>query len=212
MISPHKAVGFVPNKLFWPTIASAVTMLLTSCSPVNSVAPFDRQQAALLIKQNTHFVPTREWINIQLPQPSHWQRINKSFGTADSPIMYIPHDGDMNNPIESVQTDLRSYIYYPHMTAKIMVEKHAARNKQQCQTIRLQTLQETARSLTYRLIRGQCRGQDNTIEIGKAFNGADAVYVVYYIANSDNVPATRIKQMTNTIAVSTRYPQNPYRK
>ncbi|HVE44473.1 MAG TPA: hypothetical protein VNC84_04995 [Gammaproteobacteria bacterium] len=194
----------------WFAIAGILTLLLTSCSPVDSVRPFDRQQAALLIKQNTHFVPTREWISIQLPQPSHWQRINQSFGTTNSPIMYIPRGENRDNPTESVQTDLSAYIYYPHITAKILMEKRAAHSKQACQTVTLNILQETATHLTYRLMSEHCMKRDDTVEIGKAFNGADAVYVVYYTANSHSVSTARIRQMTSTIALTTLRKQDKH--
>jgi hypothetical protein len=77
---------------------------LSACSPVDSLKPFDQEQATNIIKQSYTTQPAKQMISIVLPQPQHWKRLNQM------PAMLIPANETKENWTESIQTNIGSCI------------------------------------------------------------------------------------------------------
>lgn len=173
--------------------------LLSACSPVNSVAPFDHEQAAILLQEHIVAKPTQQMIRITLPQKENWQKITAAQNTIGSPVMLIPRGESAANWSESIQTGLSAYVYHPDSKAAIFVQNAMDRAKKICQHAEASLLAETHQYVIYQIDMSDCRKEKNQRQIGKVLNGEDAIYMVRYVAVSGKISASEWKQMSSAI-------------
>jgi hypothetical protein len=175
------------------------TMILSACSPVDSVRVFDNEQAARVLQQHYTARPTRQRIAINSSSMRGWQRIDLSFGTVGSPIMLVPPHQTFSDWTQNIRTQIRAYYHFPDITAKQFVAEQIQQAKQRCAIVDAEILQQSSSYYLYQLNMAQCRNEKNRFLIGKAFNGIDAVYVVYYTAKTDDVTKPEIQKMSRVI-------------
>lgn len=162
------------------TLTFASISLLCACSTVDSLKPFDHEQAAHILKQNYVSKPTRQAIVLHLPNKKHWQRIDVSYKTIGTPIMLIPYDEDRNHWHESIRSSLANYIVNPNMTPEQFVAKRIKHAKTHCSVANATILKSSTQMVAYQLVMKQCDHEPDQLQIGKAMSGADAIYHVYY--------------------------------
>lgn len=189
---------------------SAIILMLcnffTACSPINSVQPFDASQAEALLDQGSLPRPAKQMVALNLPRQQAWQKTNEFNDRLSSPVMLIPVNQSVVSWQESVKT--RSRFYGTNFTTKNVLQNQIADTKTHCQVVQEKILTHTAQAMTYRLTNQQCDNQNAMIQVGKIFNGADAMYLIYYSANPDQVTPKQIALMTQVIA-NARLVENP---
>lgn len=184
-------------------------VLLSACSPVDSLKPFDQQQAAILLQENHTLKPARQVIAIDIPKQKPWQRIDLSLLNKGTPILLIPAGETQSNWTESIRTFITSYQDDPDISAQKIFDKKLARLKDDhCQMLDSTILHNDSSYLLYKITYGNCATLKNQTYIGKAFNGRDAVYLVYYTADNQAVSQQEISELTQSIARASLI-QNP---
>jgi len=170
---------------------------MSACSPINSLQPFDQEQAALILKNDYVIQPAQEKIEITLPQEQDWKKVNLAESKRN--IMLIPNNADVNHWDQSIRTQIIAYFDEPKITAKKMVLSEMKYAHEHCNQVKAMLIKQTKKFIIYKLDIANCPNQANQIQIGKTFNGIDAVYTLYYTALTDKVPITQLKQMSHMI-------------
>lgn len=178
------------------------TFLLAACSPVDSVQVFDQKQAAILLHQQYPMQTTQQMIKLSLPNKNHWKKVDMSLGTVGTPIMLIPENENMNNWTQSYRTQIRGLRHDAATDAHSLVRELIAKAKKRCTTTNAEILHEQAASTEYKLKITGCQNETDQVQIGKALNGQDAIYVVYYTAQIDSVKMKQIEQNTQVISAA----------
>lgn len=161
-------------------IAALTTVLLSACSAVDSMKPFDQQQAANLLHENRTAHPTQQMIKLSLPDQSHWKKIDISYGTIGTPVMLVPNHENRDHWTQSFRTKIRAFTDDSDATAIKLAQHEIALSKKQCNSANATILLQTKQSVVYEIKRSHCGNTPDQTLIGKAFNGHDAIYVVYY--------------------------------
>lgn len=188
--------------------ACASVLFLSACSPINSLKPFDRQQASVLLKSNYISLPAKQKIAINLPNSDHWKRIDLSLNGNGTPLMLVPQGQSEEYWTESIRTNIRVYRNEPDITAEKFSQQQIDRTKKDCLLMNSITLRETEKSITYLIDMAGCRHDRNQTQIVKAFNGIDGVYVVRYSSLSQKVSDQEFSQMTRVIKNAQLVPAN----
>lgn len=158
----------------------ALSLVLASCSDVDSVRPFDKKQAAVYLKQNRIFKPTQQMIALALPNRQEWQRIDVSLQTVGTPIMLIPKNETQLHWTQSIRTQIRSDERYPSLTADTFISAEAAEEKQFCQLVDGKLLARNKNATLFSLTLKHCSDKPDQQQFGKILKGDDALYMVYY--------------------------------
>jgi hypothetical protein len=172
-------------------------IFLFACADIDSVKPFDQQQAAMLLQQHTNFKPAANYIKISLPNKNNWQRIDLSFDKKGSPVMLVPLQETTTTWTERIDTYITGYNENADVTAKQFSVNAIAKAHRICNNVSAQLLEQSTEYVIYRINSNYCSNHQATIQIAKAFNGSDAVYVVRYTA----LPSIGEKQITAMTAV-----------
>lgn len=197
-------------KTSYPSLCTTfLCLLLPACAKVNSVHPFDDKQAAILIQQQYVAKPTQQMIAVTLPHPEQWKKIDKSRGTLGTPLLLIPQHESEHQWSESISTKISGYINTPQMTPLSFVRSEIAIAKENCKQVAVTLLSETAGAVTYRLDKTQCKNDKNEKQIGKAFNGRDAVYFLQYSAQNPQMSQAQFNKMSRVIQTA-RLVNNPH--
>lgn len=183
-------------------------LFLSACSSVDSVRIFDQQQAEYLIHQNRTSQPTQQRIKISLPKKSEWKKIDLSFGVLGAPVMLVPQNETRTNWSQSIRSNISPLIHSHHVTTIQFVQNKLFAAKQDCQKIEIIHLQQIAESVIYRINKMNCYEDKNQLQIGKAFKGRDAIYLVYYSAIDGKVNREQIHQLSQVIETA-RLVSNP---
>ena len=173
--------------------------LLTACSQVNSVTPFDNEQAAKVLQQNYTSQPTEQMVKLNLPNKNNWQKIDLSYENKGAPVILIPTNENVNNWSQSVRTKISAYINSPYITAKQVVQNDLNNARNHCQQATGNIIEESKNAIVYRLDFANCYDEKNQMQIGKAFNGKDAVYLVRYTALANQISSADIHAMSHAI-------------
>ena len=182
-----------------PILAATIFLFLSACSAVDSTKTFDQQQAAALIHEGRTTYPTKQMIKLSLPNQADWKKMDVSYGTIGSPAMLVPNDESMQHWTQSVRTKIKAYREDPDLTADNFVQSEITRAKNDCSQVRTDYLALSTNTVTYQLSLSGCRNQQNQIQIGKAFAGSDAIYVVYYSAVNGQVSDNEIRKLASAI-------------
>lgn len=174
-------------------VFSITGLLLTACSPINSLQPFDQQQAELLLKNDSTIQPAEQKIEINLPQKETWQKTNMVKDKRN--LMFIPANESEQHWTQSIRSEAISYSDEPKMTAKRMVLNEMKYASEHCKVNAVLTKQTTT-FITYKLDLRNCDNQADQIQIGKAFNGSDGVYLIYYTAISGEAASSQLEEMS----------------
>lgn len=186
------------KKLF----AIIASFALSACSPIDSLSPFDAEQAKTLVRENLCTRPTQQMIALgNLPNP-YWKRIDLSICKQGSPIMMIPCDQTSSGWSESIRTNIYAYRNDPDMNASRFLQKQIDAGRCHCKHISPIILATSQESVFYSLSLCDCDDNHNQIQIGKIFNGRDAVYQVYYTALRSEVCNDEIARMSRVIGAS----------
>ncbi|EKD71411.1 MAG: hypothetical protein ACD_46C00187G0004 [uncultured bacterium] len=179
-----------------------VSLILASCSPVNSLEVFDRKQINAMINEHHEIKPAKQRIRLDLPNANEWQRIDMSVDKKGSPIVLIPTSQTVNNAKEKISTWISAYLSQPDLTTESFLQNDVKELKNRCDIVNVAILSSNKNDLLYRIETHRCNDAKNKIQIGKVFNGIDAIYVVHYTALMNEVSATRINAMQKVIAAA----------
>lgn len=190
-------------------ILTATAIFLSSCTSFDSLQPFDQKQAALVMRQYYNVRPAQQMIKINLSQTHAWKKIDISPEKKGTPVILIPKNQTADNWNESITTKIAPFIGDQDITAKKLVQKEFEIAAKNCKQITPSILDETESFVTYSLNTLGCKTNDNANEIGKAFNGNDAVYLVKYSTRVNHqVTINEFNKMT-TIIKSARLVKDP---
>lgn len=183
-------------------LTCALAIILSACSPVDSMRPFDNQQAANLLKQHLNVVPTKQMIALNLPNKHHWQRFDVSYGTVGTPIMLIPTTENPQNWTESFRTRISDDNTHPGVTPLQFAQQQINDAKAHCVYANGDIVQENKEYAIYQLNMSDCQEEKNLMQIGKAIKGIDAVYLVDYSATA-NISKSHFEQMARAVRSAT---------
>jgi hypothetical protein len=188
------------KKLAYTITASVLYTLLFACSPIDNIHPFDQKQAAILIKNRMVPKPTQQMIALGLPNNQRWVQIDiPSTHTTATSIMLLRENENLSNWTERIQTKIVGHIYKSDMTARKFVASEMDHAHQNCQQIDGKIVSQTSQYVVYQLSVSGCRNTRNQKQIGKAFNGIDATYVVRYSALTGQVGHAQFNRMLHII-------------
>lgn len=179
--------------------AIAIACSLTACSSVDSVQVFNQQQAAILLSHDHTMQPTRQMIKLPLANKHDWKKIDISYGTIGTPVMLIPTNETRDDWTQSYRTQIRGYRHSPGINAKKMAQQIMADAKQQCTQAAGEVIIDHPSFTEYKLKLSGCHEEQDQIQVGKAFNGSDAVYVVYYSAKTGRASNAEINKNAHAI-------------
>lgn len=173
--------------------------MLSACSPINSMQPFDHQQAAILLQQFETSRPSKQSITIELPKTQKWKKVDLSLNHKGAPILLIPEEDSPFHWHESIQTKIISYQNDPTVTAKSLFLKQETLLQAYCQIAHTSLREENAVAVYFESRATHCENSTDLFIAGKIFNGEDGVYMVYYSARY--LPTDKqITLMTHVIA------------
>ena len=172
-------------------------LLLSACSPINSLQPFNQEQAALVLKSDYVTQPAQEKIEIVLPDEDNWKKINIVKNKKN--LMFIPRNENIDSWKQSIRTQIIAYLDEPKISAKKMVLSEMRFAYNHCKQVKAMLIKQTASFVTYKLDMHHCDEQADQIQVGKIFNGVDAVYMVYYTALSNQTSSIQLQQMSEMI-------------
>lgn len=153
-------------------------LTLNACTSVDSLKPFDNEEAAKLVQQFYVKKPAQQMISLSLPHKTNWQRITQADGT----IMLIPNQATSNHWQESIRTKIHGKPINNSLTLDTFVQNETNIPKGDCSVVDVKVLSKTDDFILYRLLKYDCQNVKNEIQFVKSFNGIDAFYVVYYTA------------------------------
>lgn len=180
---------------FWISLLLS-SFVLSACSPVDSVRPFDAEQAENLLREHIQIYPANQHIYLSLPPQEKWQRLQNNEAHEVLLVPKMPHSPELH---ESLKAKAISYKMAPHLTAKKLILSETTQEKDICQIGNINMLHESSHSITYERHFTHCTNGKERWQIGKAFNGKDAVYWVSYQANETSHSATVWQKGTRII-------------
>lgn len=136
-------------------------ILLSACSGINSVAPFDKEQAKILLKQSAVSTPARQGVVIS-PRPTYKERAH-------------------------LQTELIAYAFEPDIDAMRVANNMLEEAKKDCEAPKGRILNKTSHAVLYQYDASHCNEQKPIFLIGKAFNGEDGVYIVTFSLDETDI-------------------------
>jgi hypothetical protein len=168
-----------------------LALLLSACSAVNSVQPFDQEQARNLIRESYTTKPAHQMVALNLPQAQQWDLVE--------PDRMLPQGETTANWRESIRTNVRGYNVQPAITAKKFMQSEVGLAQADCREVKVWLLAETKQFVLYRAALNQCYDGKNQVQVTKIFNGMDGVYLVRYAARSGEVAAQQWALMLEVI-------------
>lgn len=178
---------------------ASISLTLTACSPIDSLKPFDSEQADTLLREHATTTPAQQRIALRLPQKNTWKAIDLSRNKQGSPIMLIPRDATTKDWHESVRTFISPYRANPDMTAKLLWQDNIKEIQARCAEVKSDLIAATRETVFYSLSQKNCRDDKDLVMYGKSFNGSDAVYLVYYTADPVFISGSEIARMAKSI-------------
>lgn len=189
----------------YATLLLACT-LLPACSPINSIQPFDQQQAAILLRDSATANPAKQMIALNLPRKQAWKMIDLSRNHLGAPVLLLPQNESETTWSERIQTKMRPYKTDFTVNALAFVLNEIAIAKQHCPKTQSNILTQTQQSVSYQLTLADCANAANQYQVGKALNGQDGVYFVRYASvTTDALQHARMQQVIQ----SAKLVQNP---
>lgn len=189
------------KSILWIISAVIADMVISACSPVNSLQPFDDAQADKLVQENYVKIPARHMISIVLPPDQKWKKIIMPMENGGM-VMMIPAGENETQPSQSIKTMLVSKRAHPAMTAEKLVQLEFERAGNDCKQIGPEIIEKSSQFISYRLDKTGCHEQPEMKEIGKAFNGGDGVYVVWYSAMKNKVSGRQFSLISRVISAA----------
>lgn len=180
-------------------LAIVMTSTLCACSGVNSVQPFDQEQAAIWAAQNPAPRRTQDTIALQIPKQPAWRKVDLSFEQMGAPLMFIPADEELANWHESI----RGKIFLYHDNEALTINQffaHEIKTAQKWCQVNGKILSQSKNSVFYLINLTHCTNQDSAVMVGKAFQGNDAIYVVYYTNRNQPITPAKLQFMSDLIA------------
>jgi hypothetical protein len=181
------------------SLIAAIAATTSACSPVNSVSVFDQKQVEALIHENTTSKPAKEMVKLNLQNPTDWEKIDISTNQRGTPAILIPLNETTDNWSQKISTSNYAFLSIKSPMASRIVMREIDNAKQNCKHADAKILSETRLQIIYRLQSAGCPDQKDQMQIAKAFNGSDAVYIVRYAALTPAVSAKQIDKMARVI-------------
>ncbi len=166
--------------------------IITACSPIDSIRPFDHQQADILLHEEQIKKPARQMISLALPRGQYWQK-------SGNPIKLFHDQQNEDNWREKIDTTISSYKNNPGITAIQMAKLEIDKAAQNCKQTGSEILQESRQVIVYRLNMTDCYSMEGNKQIAKLFNGIDAVYMVRYSAVEGKISKSQFDKMSQSI-------------
>lgn len=188
-----KKYAFILGALILPT--------LSACSSIDSMRPFDAEQARILIESSFTSKPAQQRIILDLPRNQTWKKVSSTTDRTLPVVRLIPADSNLSQWQESIQTNIQSYLTHHGLSAASYAQDDINFYRGLCH-VSSGIVKESKWAVTYQLKLSACKNMPAQIQVVKAFNGSDAVYVVRYVALA-GVSATQIKKMSETISSAT---------
>lgn len=168
---------------------------LSACAAVDSVQVFDKKQAANMLKNKYVKIPAKQMIKLALPREQAWKTVKRN-----SSIILLRHPEETTSCwTETIQGQASAYARERSMTAAKFIETAFEDASSHCQKTCGQIITKNPLYITYKLTLSNCNKEKNQTQIGKAFNGIDAVYLVRYAAISGKVSEMQVNKMTRSI-------------
>lgn len=186
----------------------SITTFLSACSPIDSMRPFDAEQARIWIESTFVSKPAQQRIVLDLPKRQIWKKVPAALDAFGSTIKLIPVYATPTTWQESIQTNVVGYLGNPHFTAKQFALDNFQQVRAHCQQATPVMLADNQHFVIYRITMSHCDNAPAQQQIVKAFNGSDGVYAVRYVAITGNVPTEQIRKMTNVIFAA-EFQNNP---
>lgn len=196
MSNPKKIIQFV----FLSCLLYYITFFLSACSPIDSLKPFDSKQIMVLLNEHHTKKPTQQMIQIDLPHPESWRKIDLSWTGSGSPSMFVLSSESASDWTESIRTIMIPYADEPQLTPKKWLKAMQQHHNKHCK-ITTNTLQaDDPNIIMFEFKMNDCDDRKAQMQIGKAFKGIDALYVVYYTVLINDINKKEINAMRNMIA------------
>ncbi|RDI42448.1 hypothetical protein [Aquicella lusitana] len=177
--------------------------LLSACSPIDSLKPFDQQQAAILMQQRGAATPSKQMVSLSLPQKEAWKKTRFTPDETSALVVLVPKQQTPADFSESIQARVLPYEYTPDVTAKKYVDAEIAYARKNCRQTEASLLRDTAQEVIYRMKMIQCHNSQDQWQIGKVFNGVDGVYSVRYVGDAGSISEKHFMQMAQVISTAT---------
>ena len=185
---------------------------LAACAKINSVHPFDQQQAAILLEQYHVAKPSQQMIALPLPHPALWKKIDIAGITNGTRFILIPKNDSSVNWNESIRTQISGYANTPRMTALTLARKDIHLAVERCLRVNSYMLAEKPQYVIYQLDSANCKNDRDETQMVKVFNGRDAVYLIRYTAITTRVSSAQINRMSRIIQSATLVANPRYKK
>jgi hypothetical protein len=180
-----------------------VMMLLTGCAKINSLAPFDAQQARLLLNADAQTTRTRQGIVFSLPATG-WEKVTAQ-GQNTTQLRFVRRSG-----FAAIKTTLFSASQFPLLSMQDVISARFAAARTACRGATLEKLVQQVRFIVYRINYEACAATADHVEIGKVFRGEEAIYLIYYSALLGETTLTERDRMQRVIARSELVQDTPH--
>ena len=178
--------------------------MLSACSEVNSVQPFDAEQARVLIKENTVSQPSKQMVALKLPQEERWHKV------SSSPRLLVPKGESTTTWQESIQTDALALINTPTMNSQQFAQEKFVEAKKNCEHVHATILSDSKHAVIYSLSQTDCTTERNQKQIAKVLQGQDAVYFIRYAAIDNSISSKQFNLMSKEIKKAYLVPNPRY--
>lgn len=184
------------------------TVLMAGCSPVNSLTPFDHEQASIVLQQRGASKPSRQMFHYNLPDSQGWNKTTYIQPDLGSFVLLVPTGQQAWDWREAIQARIVPDTVDPTLTAAQLTQQQQQLALRHCTQSNMRILRQSANEVLYQLNKSGCDNSPNQQEIGKVFNGANGVYFIRYIINDHAISEKRRQQMSDVIQ-STTLVKNP---
>src|SRR3990167_4617667 len=114
--------------------------LLAACSPINSLQPFDQQQAETILKNDYTTQPGAQKIELSLSQ-ANWEDYHPNKDKRN--LMLFPRGESEAQWTQSVQTEVVAYLDEPKITAKKMALNKMKYAYDHCRRVNAMIIKQT---------------------------------------------------------------------
>jgi hypothetical protein len=185
------------------TLVLANSLFLFGCADMGqSIHNFKQNRENNLLQQYGAMKPAQQTVFFKFPNEKPWKKVDQSITNEGMSMTFVHNNENMSNWTESLRTITVPYHKMPGITAKKLVQIEMNHAKKFCQRSSSHIVSETSKSIIYTINVSGCPGEENQSQIGKAFNGIDAVYAVRYSAMTGKVADSEFNMVANVIKKS----------
>ena len=177
-----------------------ISTFIIACSPVDSLSVFDDKQVDALLHEHSTSKPANEMVKLDLPNKNAWEKVDLSSDQRGAPVALIPLNETIENWTQKISTQSVAILSVTSPSAHRIAMRDIDSAKQNCERVNARVLTDTNKFIVYRLEMGGCFRKVDQVQVVKAFNGSDAVYIVRYSVRGELVNAGQVEKMSRVIA------------